>query len=72
LPSEELEKAWRERERAFPLERFPTFRDEGLVLGAGSIILAAAPENDRFIRLEGGAEARLLVLLAAVFPYLGG
>jgi hypothetical protein len=64
---EDIEKAWRERESAFPLERIPTFRDNGLVLGAGSILLAANPESGRFIRLEGGADARLLVLLAAAY-----
>lgn len=64
---EELDKAWRERERTLPLDLTPTFQDEGLVLGAGAILLAAAAERGRLIRLDGVAEARLLVLLSAAY-----
>ena len=65
---EELEKAWKERERTVPIDRVPAFRDDVLVLGAGSVLLAAAgnsPERPRGI--ESADEARLLVLLSAAY-----
>jgi hypothetical protein len=64
---EELDKAWRERQRGVPLDRTPTFRHDGLVLGAGALLIAADTEQGRLLRLDGPAESRLLVLLSAAY-----
>lgn len=64
---EELDKAWREREGAVSLEGAPTFRREGLVLGAGAVLIGTDKESGRLLRLDGAAENRLLVLLSAAY-----
>jgi hypothetical protein len=64
---EELEKARKERERTVPIDRVPAFRDDALVLGAGSVLLAAGDSPERPRGVGGADEARLLVLLSAAY-----
>jgi len=63
LLADRLSKAWRERRASAPIDRVMRFADEGLVLGAGTV-LAPAEEGGREVRVDG-REPRLLALLAA-------
>jgi hypothetical protein len=60
---EQLRERWRARERAVPIQPTMTFASEGLVLGAGTVLLAA--DGPRRLQSPRGREARLLALLAA-------
>jgi hypothetical protein len=61
----QLSKAWRFRERAFPISPVPTLTPEGLVLGAGTIVLPAA--EARRLKSVNGDELRVLALLSAAY-----
>lgn len=60
---DQLRDHWRVHERAVPISPVPRFAPEGLVIGAGTVLLAA----DAMRRLERveGQEARVLTLLGA-------
>ena len=62
---EDLEKAWRFRERAFPISPQPCFTSDGLTLGAGTILVAT--EAERRLKNLHGQEARVLALLSAAY-----
>jgi len=63
LLADQLGKAWRARRATAPIDAVMRFSDEGLVLGAGTV-LASADASGRDVRVEGD-EPRLLALLAA-------
>jgi hypothetical protein len=60
-----LEDAWQERWYAAPFSPFLKFAPEGLVLGAGTVIVAA--EGRRQLSSFEGKEARVLALLSAAY-----
>jgi hypothetical protein len=64
-----LDHQYRGRSRAFaryaPISSAPRFAPEGLVLGAGTVLLPA--EAPRRLRSTNGCEARLLTLLSAAY-----
>jgi hypothetical protein len=63
--AEQLDKQWRARKAAVPIDAMMTFAPEGLVLGAGTVLAPAEPGGERqTIRLDG-REARLVALLCA-------
>src|SRR5580692_6749642 len=62
---EQLRNAWRARERAVPISPAMHFASEGLILGAGTVVVAA--EGLRRLRSLQGQEARLLALLSAAY-----
>jgi len=67
LLAEDLGKAWRAQKAAVPFDPTMTFRRDGLVLGAGSILAPAEyDDHSRKICLDG-REARLLALLSAAY-----
>ena len=61
--AERLDKAWRERRRSIGVDPLMRFSDEGLVLGAGTV-LAATGRSGREISIDP-REPRLQALLAA-------
>jgi hypothetical protein len=63
LLADRLGKAWRARQASAPIDAVMRFSDEGLVLGAGTV-LAPAEEPSGGVRLKG-LEPRLVALLAA-------
>jgi hypothetical protein len=62
---EQLRNAWRARERAVPISPAMHFASEGLILGAGTVVVAA--EGPRRLRSLQGQEARVLTLLSAAY-----
>jgi hypothetical protein len=62
---EQLRNAWRARERAVPISPAMHFASEGLILGAGTVVVAA--EGPRRLRSLQGQEARVLALLSAAY-----
>jgi hypothetical protein len=62
---ERLRNAWSVRKRAVPISPAPHFAPDGLVLGAGTILLPA--EERRRLATLAGQEARLLALLSATY-----
>lgn len=64
---EALGEAWRAQKAVAPIERTPTFREGGLILGAGTVLAGAEPGiGHPEIRLRDG-EARLRTLLAVAY-----
>jgi hypothetical protein len=63
--SKKLEDAWQARRRAAPISPVLKFAPEGLVLGAGTVLLAA--EGGRQLNSLEGKEARALALLSAAY-----
>lgn len=61
---ERLEDAWRVRQRCAPISLVLTLAPEGLVLGAGTVLIEA--EGERLLKSLKGQEARVLALLSAV------
>ena len=63
-----LRKGWRERGGASPIEPVMALREDGLVLGAGTVLVKRAPGGGGCTRLAlDGAEERLLALLAVAY-----
>jgi hypothetical protein len=62
---QQLSNAWRLRERAFPISPVLTLKPEGLVLGAGTLVLPA--EESRRLKSVDGDELRVLALLSAAY-----
>lgn len=62
---ERLRDEWHTRKRAAPIYPAMTFAPEGLVLGAGTVLLQA--EGPRRLQSLRGQEARVLALLAAAY-----
>ncbi len=62
---EQLRDKWHARTRAVPIYPVMTFAPDGLVLGAGTILLQA--EGPRRLQSLRGREARVLALLAAAY-----
>jgi hypothetical protein len=62
---EKLHDAWRAREHAVPVSPAMHFASEGLILGAGTVVVAA--EGSRRLRSLQGQEARVLALLSAAY-----
>ena len=62
---EQLHDAWNARERAVPISPAMHFASEGLILGAGTVVVAA--EGSRRVRSLQGHEARVLALLSAAY-----
>jgi hypothetical protein len=65
LLDQQLHKAWRDRERTFPISSHPYFGPDGLALGAGTVLVAT--EAGRQLRNLHGQEARVLALLSAAY-----
>jgi hypothetical protein len=62
---QQLRDGWRVRERAIPISPVMTFTPDGLVLGAGTVLVAA--DGRRSLKSLQGQEARVLALLAAAY-----
>ncbi len=62
---EQLRHKWRARKRAVPIEPVLNLAPEGLVLGAGTVLIAA--DGARRLRSLKGQEARVLALLSAAY-----
>jgi hypothetical protein len=62
---EQLRHAWRARERAIAISPVLRFADEALVLGAGTVLVAA--DAARRLRSLKGQETRVLALLSAAY-----
>ncbi len=62
---EQLRQQWRARERAVPISPVLRFAPEGLVLGAGTVLLAG--EGTRRLRALQGQEGRVMALLCAAY-----
>jgi hypothetical protein len=62
---EQLRDAWLARGRAVPINPVMTFTPEGLVLGAGTVLILA--EGVRRLKSLQGHEARVLALLSAAY-----
>ena len=62
---ERLRNAWHARERAIPLSSLPHLAPDGLVFGAGTVVVAA--DGVRRLRSLRGQEARVLALLSAAY-----
>lgn len=60
-----LREAWQARERAFPIHPVLTLAPEGLVLGAGTVLIPA--EGVRRLTSLDGHEARVLALLSVAY-----
>jgi len=62
---QQLRDAWHARECAVSISPSPTFKPEGLVLGAGTVLLRS--EGQRRLQSLRGQEARVLALLSAAY-----
>lgn len=62
---EQLRDKWRARECAVPINPTMTFTPDGLVLGAGTVLVAT--NGPRRLQSMRGQEARVLALLAAAY-----
>jgi hypothetical protein len=60
-----LRQEWHARERAVPISSVLRFAPEGLVLGAGTVLVAA--EETRRLRVLQGQHGRVLALLSAAY-----
>jgi len=67
VPHEKLHDAWRACERAVLVSSAMHFASEGLLLGAGTVVVAAEAEGSRRLRSLQGDEARVLALLSAAY-----
>jgi hypothetical protein len=65
LPDNRLREAWHAREWAVPISAELNFTRDGLVLGAGTVIVPA--EGPRLLKSLDGEEARVLALLSAAY-----
>jgi hypothetical protein len=65
VPHQNLYDAWLARERAVPISPVLHFAPEGLVLGAGTVIVAAVGSHQ--LQTLEGQEARVLGLLASAY-----
>jgi Restriction endonuclease fold toxin 5 len=63
--TEQLREQWRAREHAAPIYPVMTFTPDGLVLGAGTVLLQA--DGPRRLQSLRGQEMRVLALLAAAY-----
>jgi hypothetical protein len=61
---EQLGEAWRARAARVPIEPAPTFNDEGLILGAGTVLVRAARTGSAWLE---GEQPRVLALLSAAY-----
>jgi hypothetical protein len=61
----QLRDDWHARERAVPIQPIMTFAPEGLVLGAGTILIPS--EGPRRLRSLQGRQAHILALLSAAY-----
>jgi hypothetical protein len=64
MSADAVRRAWAERARSAPLMPFITLTEEGLILGAGTVLAKRRP--DRLLALDG-EEERLLALLAIAY-----
>src|ERR1700693_2123475 len=64
MSADALRRGWAERVRSSPLMPFITLTEEGLILGAGTVLAKRHP--DRRLALDG-EEERLLALLAIAY-----
>ncbi len=62
---QQLRDGWRVRERAVPVSPVMNFTSEGLVLGAGTVLLAT--DSGRALKRVQGQEIRILALLGAAY-----
>jgi hypothetical protein len=62
---EQLRNAWRRRERAVPISAVPMLTSEGLVLGAGTVLIPS--DGSRRLKSIAGQELNLLALLSAAY-----
>jgi len=62
---EQLRDAWRTVARNVPIQSVPHFTPEGLVFGAGTVLLPV--DGRRRLRKLNGQEARILALLSAAY-----
>jgi hypothetical protein len=62
---EQLRNAWHARKRLVPISPVLTLTPEGLVLGAGTVLVPA--DGPRRLQSVQGREARVLALLSAAF-----
>jgi hypothetical protein len=65
LYERQLREDWQARERTVPIRAAMTFAREGLVLGAGTVLVPA--EGVRMLKTLEGRERRILALLAASY-----
>jgi hypothetical protein len=65
LPDQQLREAWHARERAFPIYPVLHLGPEGLVLGAGTVVVPA--HGARQLTSLDGQEAQVLALLSAAY-----
>jgi len=65
LPHNQLREAWQARERAFPVLPALTLAPEGLMLGAGTVLVPA--QGARQLTSLDGQEPRVLALLSAAY-----
>jgi hypothetical protein len=62
---ERLRDAWLERERAVPIDSALSFTPEGLVMGAGTVLIPA--DGERCLQNLEGRDARTLALLSVAY-----
>jgi hypothetical protein len=65
MPHRRLRDEWHARLRAVPIYPIMTFAPDGLVLGAGTVLVPAS--GSRQLQKLRGQEARLLALLSAAY-----
>ncbi len=65
MPHQRLRDVWHARERGVPISAELNFTRDGLVLGAGTIIVSA--EGPRLLKNLEGEDARVLALLSAAY-----
>ncbi len=65
MPDNQLGEAWRVRERSVPVSTVLNFTADGLVLGAGTVLIRT--EGPRRLRGLAGREAQVLALLSAAY-----
>jgi hypothetical protein len=65
LSDQRLREAWHARDRSVPISTELNFTHDGLVLGAGAVIVPA--EGPRLLKSLDGEEARVLALLSAAY-----
>jgi hypothetical protein len=65
VPDQRLREAWHAHERGVPISAELNFTRDGLVLGAGTVIVSA--EGPRLLKSLDGEEARVLALLSAAY-----
>lgn len=65
MREKQLRDAWQRQARNVPIQSVLHFTHEGLVLGAGTILVPA--EGNRRLKKLRGRESRLLALLSAAY-----